>query len=107
MAQSTATAHGHESFPWKHIIGYILSLILTAAAFYLALEMHLSSSITVGIIMILAVFQMLVQLFMFMHLTEGYHGPAFQSIVLYFGLFIAVLVVGGSIWVMAFKASVS
>jgi cytochrome aa3-600 menaquinol oxidase subunit IV len=107
MAQPTANSHGHETFPWKHIIGYILSLILTAAAFWLVLGTDINGNIKIGCILILAVFQMLVQLFMFMHLTERNHGPAFQSGTLYFGLFIALLVVAGSIWIMTFKSAVS
>ncbi len=107
MAQPTPQAHGHETFPWKHIIGYILSLILTAAAFWLVLGTNINGNFKIGIIMILAVFQMLVQLFMFMHLTERNHGPAFQSATLYYGLFIAILVIGGSIWIMTFKSAVS
>jgi cytochrome aa3-600 menaquinol oxidase subunit IV len=107
MAQPTANSHGHETFPWKHIIGYGLSLILTAIAFWLVLETNVGTYTKIGTILILAVFQMLVQLFMFMHLTERNHGPAFQTTAIYFGLFIAVTVILGSIWVMAFKSAVS
>ena len=115
MAQSSAELrkkpspqnHHHETFPWKHIVGYIISLVLTALAFGTALRLHLSTTMTLTIIVFLAVLQMLVQLFMFMHLTERIHGDTFQKIFIYTGVFFAAVVVVGTIWVMTFKSAVS
>jgi len=97
----------HGSFPWKHVIGYLISLVLTVIAFWIALGMHLSVAVTLSAIAVLAVFQMLVQLFLFMHLTERIHGDTYQRLFIYTGIFFAAVVVAGSIWVMTFKSAVS
>ena len=97
----------HESFPWKHIVGYLLSLILTVIDFWISLKLHLPASATIATIVVLAIFQMMVQLFLFMHLTERIHGNAFQKLFIYGGIFFAICVVAGSIWVMTFKSTVS
>lgn len=97
----------NHPFPWKHIIGYALSLVLTVLAFWIALELHLSLAVTVSTIIVLAIFQMMVQLFMFMHLSERIHGDTFQRLFIYVGIFFAAVVVTGSIWVMTFKSAVS
>lgn len=107
MMTNTHVQHEHEGFPWKHVIGYILSIVLTAVAFWFVLSVHMSKSATIVSILILAVFQVLVQLLMFMHFTESDGGRAWQVTAVIFGFFIAFCVVGGSIWVMAFKSIVS
>lgn len=96
----------HEGFPWKHVIGFILSLVFTAMAFWFVLSAHLSNITTLVFILVLAVFQVLVQLLMFMHFTES-DGKAYQVVAILFGFFIAFTVVGGTIWIMAFKSIVS
>lgn len=111
MTQSNANANTHgghnETFPWKHIIGYLISLILTAVAFWASLVMHFSTMQTLGTILILAIVQMAVQLFLFMHLTERIHGDAVQKIFIYTGILFALGIIIGSMWVMTFKAAVS
>lgn len=91
----------HESFPWKHIIGFIFSLLLTFAALWVALSSGLSTGAIISIIVILAVIQASLQLFMFMHVTESDSGKI-QTINMAYSFFIAVVVVVGSIWTMAF-----
>lgn len=106
MAQPSVQAH-QETFPWKHIIGYVLSLVLSFAAFWLALAMHMSAAATIATIVVLAIFQMVVQLFMFMHLTERIYANTFHSMMIYIGIMFAACVVAGTIWVMTFKSAVS
>jgi cytochrome aa3 quinol oxidase subunit IV len=108
-ANQGSASHGghHETFPWKHIIGYVLSLILTILAFWIALKLHLSVGATIATILALAIIQMAVQLFMFMHITERIHGDAFQKVMIYSGIVFAAMVVIGTIWVMTFKSTVS
>jgi cytochrome aa3-600 menaquinol oxidase subunit IV len=93
--------HHHETFPWKHIVGFILSLLLTFAALWVALSSGLSTAAVIGIIVILAVIQASLQLFMFMHMTESDSGKI-QTINMAYSFFIAVVVVVGSIWTMSF-----
>ncbi|MDP9729097.1 cytochrome aa3 quinol oxidase subunit IV [Alicyclobacillus tolerans] len=108
MSSNTPTRshHHEEKFPWKHIIGYVLSLVLTFAAIWFVLDSHLPSSAIISAIVILAVFQAVIQLFMFMHLTEAF-GPNYQQFLIFFAMFIAFTVVAGSIWIMAFKSYVA
>ncbi|WP_027408094.1 cytochrome aa3 quinol oxidase subunit IV [Anoxybacteroides tepidamans] len=93
--------HHHETFPWKHIVGFILSLVLTFAALWIAFSSGLATkAILVGIV-VLAVLQAVLQLFMFMHVTESDSGKI-QTINMAYSFFIAIVVVAGSIWTMAF-----
>ncbi|BDG49189.1 cytochrome aa3 quinol oxidase subunit IV [Parageobacillus sp. KH3-4] len=93
--------HHHETFPWKHVVGFILSLLLTFAALWVALSSGLSTAAVIGIIVILAVIQASLQLFMFMHMTESDSGKI-QTINMAYSFFIAIVVVAGSIWTMSF-----
>lgn len=102
----TQENHEHEGFPWKHVLGFILSIVLTAIAFWFVLSTHLPKAAVIVAILILAIFQVLIQLLMFMHFTES-DGKAYQVVAILFGLFIAFTVVGGTIWIMAFKSIVS
>ena len=104
-AVATAAPHA-KGFPWKHVIGYILSLVLTFGALWLVLKSPLSVPMVLTSIVILAIFQVFVQLLFFMHLNES-HGPAYHTLLLAFGFFTAIMVVGGSIWIMGFSNTVS
>jgi len=107
MMQTNRNLHTHqETFPWKHIIGFVLSLALTGGALWFVLSAHFPSVVIVVSILVLAIFQVLVQLLLFMHLNESV-GPAYQIIAIIFGFFTAFAVIGGSIWVMAFSSTTS
>ncbi|KOO37346.1 cytochrome aa3 quinol oxidase subunit IV [Priestia koreensis] len=96
-----ASHHGHDGFPWKHLIGFIISLALTFVAVFIAFETDLSKTAIMSGIIILAVLQALLQLIMFMHVTESESGKV-QVVNMAFAFFIAIAVVAGSIWVMSF-----
>jgi len=91
-------SHDHEGFPWMHVIGFILSLVLTVAALLIVVSLSLSTTLTVTLILILAIFQVLVQLLFFMHITE--QERAYQTIAIFFGLFLAAIFVFASIWII-------
>jgi cytochrome aa3 quinol oxidase subunit IV len=92
--------HNHSAKP--HIIGYILSLILTVLAFVVMLYTSLPMSWKITILLVLAVMQLLVQLIYFMHITESEDG-VYQVINVVYGIFVAVTVVAGSIWIMIYN----
>ncbi|MCL6625081.1 cytochrome o ubiquinol oxidase subunit IV [Alicyclobacillus shizuokensis] len=94
------TQHGHHS-PTLYIVGYVLSLVLTAISFVLALTHAMSLGPTMWILMILAGLQILVQLFFFMHVTEG-DGPPYHSVTLLIGLIFTFAICLMSIWIMTF-----
>lgn len=88
-------------FPMSQVYGFLLSLILTFAAAGVALKTSLSFHVVMWIIGSLAVVQAALQLFMFMHVTEGEDGKA-QVINIVYGVFCALIIVVGTIWVMSF-----
>jgi cytochrome o ubiquinol oxidase subunit IV len=96
-------SHRHSNGPWPQIIGLILSVVLTLVALWLVLIHALSQNVLLFIILALAVAQIFVQLFFFMHITEG-AGPKWHVWMLAVGMLLVVTIVAGSIWVMSFGA---
>ena len=88
-----------------YITGYIFSIALTLAAFGMLLW-HISTGhtfpthtmLTAGFIS-LALAQLLVQLFFFLHVGRG-QNKHWNAVALGFTLFIVVVVVGGTLWIM-------
>ncbi|EUJ45667.1 cytochrome aa3 quinol oxidase subunit IV [Listeria riparia] len=100
MAKNKAnTAHVEEGIPWKHIIGFALSIALTLLAVWVVFESTLDKSVIVTVIFIFAFIQAALQLLMFMHMTEGKNARIQVGNIL-FAAFIAIVVVMGSYWVM-------
>ncbi|MGJ6288426.1 cytochrome aa3 quinol oxidase subunit IV [Listeria monocytogenes] len=92
-------AHAEGGIPWKHIVGFALSVILTLLAVWVALYSTLTTNVKVVIIFIFAFIQAALQLLMFMHMTEG-RDDKIQIGNILFAAFIAIVVVIGSYWVM-------
>lgn len=90
-----------NGFPLTQLYGFIFSLVLTFAAVFVALRTHLSFNVILWIIGIFAFIQAGLQLFMFMHLKDG-EDSASQTINIIYGVFLALVTVFGSIWVMSF-----
>jgi cytochrome aa3-600 menaquinol oxidase subunit 4 len=90
-----------KGFPKTQVYGFVLSLLLTFAALFIALKTSMSFTAIMWIIGTLAVLQAGLQLFMFMHLQEGEDSTA-QTINILYGILIAVVTIAGSIWVMSF-----
>jgi cytochrome o ubiquinol oxidase operon protein cyoD len=88
------------------IIGFVLSIILTLAALWLVLGHVMRPGPLFFTIMVLAVLQIGVQLFFFMHITESY-GPAWHVWMLTLGMVLVVTIVAGSIWIMTFGGDVA
>lgn len=89
-----------KGFPLSHVIGFVFSLILTFGAAGIALKTDLSFKVIMWIIGSLAIMQAGIQLFMFMHLREGEDGKTNVLNIIY-GVFMAVVIVAGSIWVLS------
>ncbi|MBM7633982.1 cytochrome aa3 quinol oxidase subunit IV [Geomicrobium sediminis] len=88
-------------FPWKHIFGYIMSIVLTAVALLIALYSNFAVRTIVILIFSLAFVQAALQLLMFMHMTESSNGKI-QAGSMLFAAFIAIVVALGSYWVLEF-----
>ena len=83
----------------SYATGFALSVILTAVPFALVMTGALGHSATVFCIFAAAVVQMFVQLRYFLHL-DGSSAKYWNVLSLLFTIFIMVLFVGGSIWIM-------
>lgn len=88
-------------FPWKHVIGFILSLVLTFAAVGVTFYTHLSLPVILTVIIALAFIQAILQLLMFMHVTEGESNKT-QIINIIYSFYIGIVIVGGTVWVMLY-----
>ncbi|MBW0761487.1 cytochrome aa3 quinol oxidase subunit IV [Mammaliicoccus lentus] len=83
----------------NHTVGLIFSIVLTLLAVYVMLYTGMSLQVRTSIIVGFAFIQALVQLLMFMHLTEGRDGRATSFKVL-FAVIITLIIVIGTYWVM-------
>jgi cytochrome o ubiquinol oxidase subunit IV len=83
-----------------YVIGLALAILLTATSFFIAgTDLVWQPSIPVAII-VLAIAQMGVHLVFFLHMTTGPDNTN-NILALAFGLLIVMLVIGGSLWIMA------
>ena len=84
----------------KYTVGFVLSLLLTAAAYVLVIQVPGGTWWLLLALGVLALVQMLVQLVFFLHLGDE-ASPRYKT--LSFGLmaFMLFIVVAGSLWIMA------
>ena len=99
-------AHGaHHEIEMPHasmrdyVIGFILSVILTAIPFWLVMTMPLSAGATGAIIMAFAVVQIVVHMVYFLHMTPKAEG-GWSLTSLVFTINVVVIMLAGSLWVM-------
>ncbi len=84
----------------NYLIGLGLAVVLTAGSFYIAsTDLVCSPSIPVALV-VLAIAQMGVHLVFFLHITTGPENTN-NVMALFFGVLIVMLVIGGSLWIMA------
>ncbi|MGH1540148.1 MAG: cytochrome o ubiquinol oxidase subunit IV [Arenicella sp.] len=96
-----ATNHGgaaHGSVK-EYVIGFILSVVLTVIPFGLVMTGSLSDPVTVGIILLCAVAQMLVQLVFFLHMNTSSEQIWNTTSAVFIVLIVAIVVLG-SLWIM-------
>ncbi|RDI39111.1 cytochrome o ubiquinol oxidase subunit IV [Falsibacillus pallidus] len=92
----------------SYVIGFILSIILTIIPLVLTLKHVISGTTLIVSIVAMAVLQLLVQLFFFMHIREkDGDKPRYNVWALILGLFIVFVIVAGSMWIMTFNAQVA
>ncbi|MFD1674607.1 cytochrome o ubiquinol oxidase subunit IV [Alicyclobacillus fodiniaquatilis] len=84
------------------ILGFVLSIVLTIIALWLHTNGRMGPGALVTTILILAVVQIVIQLFFFMHVTETDGETAWHAWFLALGLFLVIAIVAGSIWIMTF-----
>lgn len=99
-----AHGHGHEGeVPHgsmrDYVIGFVLSVILTAIPFWLVMERPLSNAATAAAIIVLAAIQIVVHMVYFLHLTPKAEG-GWSITALLFTLIVLFIMLSGSIWIM-------
>lgn len=88
--------HGSLS---SYIIGFVLSIALTLAAYFTVTENLVSGWTLMFILIELAVVQLMVQLFLFLHLGRE-NRPWWNLQMFLFAVLVVGIVVIGSIWIM-------
>ena len=83
----------------EYLIGFVLSLILTAIPFWLVMTMPLSPAVTAAVIMGFAVVQIVVHMVFFLHMNSKSEG-GWTMLSLIFTITVVVIMLAGSLWVM-------
>ena len=96
MAQSHAESHGSLG---SYVAGFILAVLLTAAAFGVALHGSLDASTALIAIAVLAFVQVVVHLVFFLHLNLK-PGQGWNVLSLAYTVLAAAFLIFGTIWVM-------
>ena len=90
--------HDHGSFK-TYMIGFLLSVVLTAIPFWLVMTGALPAAMTGLIITAFAVVQIIVHMIFFLHMNHKSEG-GWNMLALIFTIVVVVIAVAGSVWVM-------
>lgn len=82
-----------------YVIGFVLSVILTAIPFWLVMTMPLSAGVTAAVIMGFAVVQIIVHMIFFLHMNPKSEG-GWTLTTLVFTVIVIFIMLAGSLWVM-------
>lgn len=96
MENAHDTQHGGMK---SYIVGFVLSVILTVAAFWVVMNPGMSAAGIATTVVILAVVQILVHLGCFLHMSPRKNGE-WDFVALVFTVVIVGLLVAGTIWIM-------
>ncbi|HSV77870.1 MAG TPA: cytochrome o ubiquinol oxidase subunit IV [Ramlibacter sp.] len=90
---------GYHATVKGYVIGFVLSVILTAIPFWLVMAKVLPPQATTFIILGFAAVQMIVHMIYFLHLNAKVEG-GWSMLALLFTAALVVIMLAGSIWVM-------
>jgi cytochrome o ubiquinol oxidase subunit IV len=85
----------------SYLIGFVLSILLTLAAYLIVMEHLATGQLLITAVVALGFFQGWVQLVLFLHLGKESH-PRRNLMTFLFMLLVGVILVAGSIWIMAY-----
>ena len=98
MSQKSAS---EERLTYKpYVVGFVLSVTCTLAAYFLVVRHALGVRTLVYVIAALALTQFLVQITLFLHLGQE-SKPRFKLLVFGFMVTVVIILVFGSIWIMS------
>lgn len=91
----------HETTPkvLTYIIGFVLSVVLTFAAYLLVVHQMFSATTVLLVIAALAVVQFTVQMVFFLHLGQESR-PRWRLVAMLFMAVVVLILVYGSVWIM-------
>lgn len=89
----------HKSGVGSYVTGFLLSIILTIAAYVLVVNHVVTGGWLVTAIVGLALVQLCVQLLFFLHLGEEKR-PRWNFVTLLFAGLVVLIIVFGSLWIM-------
>lgn len=92
------TGEGHGSVA-QYLTGFAMSAVLTAGAFWVVMEGAWSPPATAAAVVALAVTQICVHLFCFLHMNAS-SAQRWNVMAFAFTAIIIAIVVGGTLWVM-------
>jgi len=95
-AHGSSTVHGSYR---SNTTGFILSLLLTLASFGMVMSGKFPASVTLAIIVTLAVLQIIAQMHYFLHLDSS-PTQRWNVMVLIYTLIVIVFLVAGTLWIM-------
>lgn len=96
MSEAT---HAHKLTFRPYILGFIFSIIITMVAYSVVVMHLLAGIVALGAILVLAMVQLFVQLWYFLHL-ESEEKPYFNTIFFISTFALVFLVIVASIWIM-------
>lgn len=98
QAHAPGEMEGHGSRK-GYVIGFLLSVVLTAIPFWLVMTGTLSTQVTAIAIIALAVVQILVHTVCFLHVNTRSEG-GWTLLAYAFAAVIVLIVISGSLWIM-------
>ena len=99
MSKQQTNGTSHSGSFKAYLSGFILSIVLTLAAFYMVQQSVLEGWALLLVITALAIGQLLVQVLFFLHLGRE-EKPRWNLIAFMFMSLVVVIVVLGSLWIM-------
>ncbi|MFC6653210.1 MULTISPECIES: cytochrome aa3 quinol oxidase subunit IV [Paenibacillus] len=87
-----------QLFPMKHVMGYVASLVLSAAAL-IVIYGDLSSTANMVVLLITALIQASLQLFVFMHIGESADSKKELYINIAYAMFVALVTIFGTLFI--------
>ena len=90
---------GYHATVKGYVIGFLLSVVLTAIPFWLVMAKVLPSTLTSIIILAFAALQMIVHIVYFLHLDRRSQG-GWNLLALVFTAIVLFILLSGTIWVM-------
>lgn len=92
-------ADGSHGSLRDYVIGFLLSVVLTAIPFWLVMARPMSDGAIAALIMAFAAVQMIVHMIYFLHL-KGSTEDGWNMTALIFTIIVVVIMMTGSMWVM-------